>query len=407
MFKQLPLDVIFKVLDNLTINETEQLIDTLNQIHHVTDMDRKFITELVIISYQRIYRGRFTIYSNLDSHNPSRFDKAMTFEDFQNKVLSPELHGNKWNGNPNDRYDLNDVCEYDDNDNDNDNEANPKQNRMQVENFTFKHTRSQYVEFVFIRQPNDYRQFVRDLNDFSRMIETKETNLFKYLNSVLQFGLYINGNCVAIEPTTSFLVSILKLLIAISSEEIFNTKFTRITIKSTDIGHYYITQWCKLFSRFTNTEYLDLSDNLIKLDENAYEFTPSAEQDLLGTNFEFPPNLKYLNLNANFIGYVSRKFIENLPESLEVLILSNNWLTTLGHHQEETFELLQLLPNLKVLSLSYNNRLVYINPEMFQTPESSSPPSFKTLSVKGCNITSDNLTTLGAVAKRNSFIIEI
>lgn len=401
MLNQLPIDLVFKVLDNLTIVETESFIDNLNQIIHVSDMDRKLINEMVIIAYQRIYRGKFTVYSNLDSHNPSSFDKAMKFEEFH-RVLN-ERGGESTNpsgGGDNDTIGptATDPISAD---------SIPT---PAIQNLTFRSTRSRFIEFVFIRQPNDYTQFVSDLNDFSRMIEHKETNLFTYLDAVLQYGLYINGNCIAIEPTTSFLVSILKVLISISSEsQCLGQKFTRVTIKSTDIGQYYITQWCKLFSRFTNTQYLDLSDNLIKLDDNVYESSPSVDRDLLGSHFEWPPNLTYLNLNKNFITDISSKFIKNLPDTLKILILSNNWLTTIGQDHSESgpdsnsFNLFTNLPNLNILSLSYNNRLVHINPAIFLTINKC----FKTLIIRSCSVSNDNITELGLVAKKHSFIIEI
>lgn len=444
--KLLPTDVVFHVLDQLTVAETEQLITNLNAIDHVTDLDRKYLNELVIISYQRIYRGRFTVYSNMDSHNVSRFDKAMGFGEFgaltrpQAESSASATEGGASTGpgpgpsssntGSNTGSDFNEngtqldrqgagtgtgsntadlAGQVSDGQVSGSRVSGPSGLPASRASDVFRSTRPKHIEFVFIRQPNDYRQFVTDLNSFTQMIEAKDS---PYLNQVLQYGLYINGNCVAIEPTTSFLVSILKVLIAISSQ--LSHKFTRISIKSTDIGQYYIGQWCQLFSRFTTTQYLDLSDNLIRLE---LHHEPDLN-DILAT-FEWPPNLVYLNLNKNFISHVSREFLERLPESLEVLILSNNWVGALGLPVPGlglglalarlplalTLALAQaplvLGPNLKVLELSYNTALTYINPLVF----GQVGKGFR-LGLRGCNVGEENMREIGMVA-RGRFIIEI
>lgn len=425
--KLLPTDVVFHVLDQLTVAETEQLITNLNAIDHVTDLDRKYLNELVIISYQRIYRGRFTVYSNMDSHNVSRFDKAMGFGDFgaltrpqaESGASATEGGAGTYSSNPHSNtgsdFEINrqgaDLAgqEGQTGQVSGSRVSGPSGLPASRASDVFRSTRPKHIEFVFIRQPNDYRQFVTDLNSFTQMIEAKDS---PYLNQVLQYGLYINGNCVAIEPTTSFLVSILKVLIAISSQ--LSHKFTRISIKSTDIGQYYIGQWCQLFSRFTTTQYLDLSDNLIRLE---LHHEPDLN-DILAT-FEWPPNLVYLNLNKNFISHVSREFLERLPESLEVLILSNNWVGALGLPVPVlglglalarlplalTLALAQaplvLGPNLKVLELSYNTALTYINPLVFARVGKG----FR-LGLRGCNVGEENMREIGMVA-RGRFIIEI
>lgn len=159
---------------------------------------------------------------------------------------------------------------------------------------------------------------------------------------------------------------------------------------------------------------MDLSDNLIRLE---LHHEPDLN-DILAT-FEWPPNLVYLNLNKNFISHVSREFLERLPESLEVLILSNNWVGALGLPVPGlglglalarlplalTLALAQaplvLGPNLKVLELSYNTALTYINPLVFARVGKG----FR-LGLRGCNVGEENMREIGMVA-RGRFIIEI
>lgn len=360
---QLPVDIIFRILDNLDIKETEALIQNLVEIANVPHDARKQLNELVVLAYKRIYRGKCIVYSNVDSGLFSSFDKSITLEQFLHKFEDDSIEAD-----------------------------------------TFASTRSLSVEFVFVRQPTDYTSFTRDLKCFSEIVEGNQgdTRLSTYLDSILQYGLYINANCVAVESTTSFLVAILKVLISISAQSnSVHNKLSHVTIKSTDIGQYFMDLWCKLFCRFDNLVSLDLTDNLIKLDESLYDFTNdnAVSTDTLGRKFQWPPNLRHLNLGLNFLTYISRNFLYNLPKSLELLSLANNMLMTFG---SDLFDIASELPNLRSLSLDNNNRLVSIEPSIFNNVS-----KFKLLSAKGCSLPTRNLLQITRLAHSQSFEVVI
>lgn len=359
MLGQLSVDLIFKILDNLDVVETEELIGRLSDISSNTHEAQKQVDELITFAYKRIYRGKCIIYSNVDSGLSSSFDKSITLEQFLNLFEDSSLEAD-----------------------------------------TFASTRSQSIEFVFIRQPTDYTNFTRDLNNFSDIVEgnLSDTRLSAYLDSVLQYGLHINANCVAIESTTSFLVAILKVLISISAQSnSVHHKLSHVTIKSTDIGQYFMDQWSKLFSRFDNLVSLDLSDNLIKLDESLYDFTNDTRvsTDTLGRTFQWPPNLQRLNLSLNFLTYISKSFLENLPKSLQSLTLSNNMLTKFG---SELLDIALTLPLLHTLYLDNNNRLIFIDPSVFKNVS-----NFKLLSIKGCSLPNRNVIQLTQISQQKDF----
>lgn len=335
---QLSTDVIFVIFNYLTIQQTETLINNLKML--VNPRTSAKLEELIICAYQRIYLGGFIVYSNKDDGSASIFDKSITIGEFERQVNLPN---------------------------------------------TFFKNRPQFIQFVFIRHPTDYHQFVKDLHAFSEMGKSTQPQLVNYLQTVIQYGLYIHGNTVLIESPNSFSVAILKVLICISNDDpsnhLFGSKLTSLTIKSTDIGQYYTHQWCKLFSRFTNVTKLDLSDNAIR--QNIYQEIPT---DILGC-FQWPPKLTHLNLDSNFVAAITDIFLNRLPKTLEELRLADNVLLTVGIDEE--FVISEILPNLQRLVLDNNTRLTWINPRVF-----NNATCFQVLSIKHCNLEGDNLQQL-------------
>lgn len=364
-------DVCLKILGYLTVKEIENFIVSLEQIKP----PQKTIDDLKTMCYSRLYSGKFTIYSNLNSGGSSVFDTKLTLTEFMTKMKESSQLGN--------------------------------------DDYMFRTTRPQYIEFTFIRELHDFVNFVNDLNNFRKVFEGINDPLLAYFNGVYQYGLHVDGNCVEVESPNSFLTAILKLLVAISQTNVhgkhnFCAKFTKITIKSTDIGQYYTSQWSQLFCRFSHVDYLDLSSNLIKLDSYIYDL--SGSNDILGSNVQWPPYLKILHLNNNYISYLSKDFIRRLPKTLEKLDVSNNSLTTVGVPPSESsssnnfnnFDINQELPHLHSLLLNKNHRLWYISPEIFTNSN-----TLKIVSIYQCNLDSENLSRLISTAKNCNFQIII
>ncbi|WEJ94880.1 hypothetical protein PSN45_002380 [Yamadazyma tenuis] len=319
------------------------------------------------MAYQRIYGGKLTVYSNLDQTNSPQFEKSMTLSAFQDELSTT---------------------------------------RDSVEINTFKQTRPQYVVFVFIRQPNDYTKFVRDLNAFSELIDgkTRSREFVAYFESLLQCGLTIDGSSVVSLMTTSSLVAILKVLISISTKSnAVCEKLTTITIRFSQIGRYFVTQWCRLFSRFINVTHLDISHNFIPSDEYVFNINEPSMKDIIGTCFQWPPRLRYLNLDRNDISYLSCELLRRLPDTLEVLYLAGNQLSAIGPFSPEEHGVNHYLPNLHTISFNFNVRLTFIDPAFF----AASKAILKLCCVKNCNLHQGNLPQLLQVAKQMNFTIVV
>lgn len=374
----LPDEVLLHVLEDLSPNETNTLIrsltDILDQLPNAYDSQQMTEVKLLInLAYRRLYKGKSLILSDKASNgNYPGYDNVLTFEKFQQRFAS-KAH---------------------------------QTTSEAIDESVFKQTRPHSLDFKFMRSANDYTTFVGDLYKLNQILELiiEGGEITDYLGLVCQLGFYLDGNTVSIESPTSLLTAILKTLINLVSDggapknSSLSTKFCNITIKSTDIGNYYVAQWGQLLSRFTNVTTLDLSDNIIQLDSNnrTQGTDPSMSVDLLANYFTWPPNLKVLSLEKNLISYISKKFIDNLPKSLESLLLANNRLASLGCNDEEQFVIPRDLPNLKMLDISGNYSLIFINTEIFKNVKESGV--FVELNARGCNIEENNLRQLKQVS---------
>lgn len=380
----LPDEVLLHVLEDLSPKETTTFIgsltDILSQLPNADYCEQiKEVKLLINLAYRRLYKGKALILSDKSSNGKHPgYDNVLTFEKFQQRFTS-KTH---------------------------------QTTSEAIDESVFKQTRPHSLDFKFMRSANDYTTFVGDLYKLNQMLELiiEGGEITDYLGLVCQLGFYLDGNTVSIESPTSLLTAILKTLINLVSDcgspknSSLSTKFCNITIKSTDIGNYYVAQWGQLLSRFTNVTTLDLSDNIIRLDSNnrTQGTDPSMSVDLLANYFTWPPNLKVLSLEKNLISYISKKFIDNLPKSLESLLLANNRLASLGCNDEEQFVLPRDLPNLKMLDISGNYSLIFINTDIFRNVKEAGV--FSQLNARGCNIEENNIRQLKLVSEAENII---
>ncbi|CAH6722050.1 hypothetical protein CLIB1444_08S00716 [[Candida] jaroonii] len=356
-------DVIVKIFYYLTSLDVEELLGKLDQIdvHHPHPQ----VKTLRLYAYGRLYQGKIVIYSNKYKGVHSTHDAVMKINDFSQKFnvgTVPSDHPSS-----------------------------------ALEDEILRSSRPHHIAFNFIREPTDYVTFVKDLTTFSHILDSKDKVLRNYLQSVCQTDVCINGKAIVVEPTTSFLTSVLKVLISLSntdpSSHIFCEKLTELTIQSTDIGQYFSKQWGTLFSRFKNVKILNLSDNLI----GSGNFSEDGS-DIIGSHFQWPPGLIELDLSNNFIDRISSQFIDNLPPTLQILSLNNNSIRSVGIDDEDMFHIFSL-PSLRILELCDNNRLVIFNPEVLNNCDAN----FEQLRILRCNIT--NLSDLKVAASQNKFTL--
>lgn len=307
----LPHEVMVKVFKYLTPSETSQMIKKLK-----SDKEhRGRLDDLVIrLLYQRLFNGKLMIIND-KSNETIEYDTMLTIDSFEERFL---------------------VHNY--------------------ENLLFQEIRPNYVEVKFTRQANDYMNFIGNLYKFFSLLSREENvQMLKYFETkILQLDFYTDGNLVLIENPTSLSTIIIKILISLSSNKDLLGKIKRFTIKSTDIGNLYVSQWSQLFRRFINLHTLDLSNDIIHSDYDDC-------RDVLGYSFKFPARLKILVLDNNVLRYVSVAMIASLPHSLEVLLLSHNKIVSV-----EPVRLSSKLPNLRYLNLDYNGRLLFLDPVIFR-----------------------------------------
>lgn len=382
----LPDEIILEIFGQLSPAETQTLI------YHLTNLlDQTSITSirlidnvkfLIKLSYIRLYKGKSLILSNEPNDDTySEYDTVLTFDKFKNKLYSD-------NG---------------------------------IDQEVFKETRPKLLDFKLIRNANDYINFVGDLSKLNQIIDEllDGGEISNYFELVCQLGFYLDGNTISIESPTSLLTAILKTFINLVSKNIdtnskgnekahfLSEKFQSFTIKSTDIGNYYTSQWGQLLGRFTNLTTLNLSDNIIKSDKNQ-RFQGAGDQstqvDIIGNYFTWPPRLKSLSLDKNLISYITKKLIKNLPQTLEILLIENNRLCSLGCSELEYFNIAQDLPNLTTLNLTNNYLLIFINCAIFDNVAICGG-KFKTLFINGCNVDENNLQQLKEKLSKESIYV--
>lgn len=377
---ELPHEIIVEIFFILSPSETQSLISKLYQILDSLppnlDSAANNVRLLISFAFQRLYSGKLLVTSDscCKRGEETGSDAVLSLRNFEEKFL-----------------------ESDEN---------------EIENTLFKKTRPQILTFRFIRDVNDYSNFVEDLYSLNAIFDnlSDKNEITRYIGIACQLELYIDGYTIGVESPTTILVAVLKTLISLANPDTalknsLSSKFKSITIKSTDIGNYYVSRWGQLLGCFTNIVYLNLSDNIIKLDSNPRnEGELGIKIDLLANDFVWPPSLKELNLDSNMLTYISKKFVLRLPSNtLEKLLICSNKLTTLGQHDLEFFKFIEVLPQLTSLKLNYNNTLMLVNEHMFD--KISLKGKFRILELRGCNIDEHNMLLLKGVSVREKFCL--
>lgn len=375
---ELPHEIIVEIFCMLTPLETQSLLNKLHQILDNLppnlDTAANNVKLLIRFAFQRLYSGKLLVTSDYSCKKglETESDAVLSLRNFEDKFL--ESKGNE------------------------------------IENTLFKETRPQILKFRFTRDVNDYSNFVDDLYSLNAIFDNlnDRNEITKYFGVACQLELYIDGYTIGVESPTAILVAVLKTLISLANPDTvlknsLSSKFKSITIKSTDIGDYYVSRWSQLLGCFTNVTYLNLSDNIIKLDSNPRnEGELDIKIDLLANDFVWPPALKELNLDNNLLTYISKKFVLKLPSNtLEKLLVCSNKLTTLGQTDFEFFNLTEVLPQLTTLQLNCNNTLMLVNERMFD--KISLNGKFRSLELRECNIDEHNMLLLKAVSIRENF----
>lgn len=375
---ELPHEIIVEIFFMLTPLETQSLISKLHQILDNLppnlDTAANNVKLLIRFAFQRLYSGKLLVTSDYCCKKGLETvpDAVLSLRNFEEKFLES------------------------------------KEN--EIENTLFKETRPQILKFRFIRDVNDYSNFVDDLYSLNSIFDNlnDRNEITKYIGVACQLELYIDGYTIGVESPTAILIAVLKTLISLANPDTalknsLSSKFKSITIKSTDIGDYYVSRWSQLLGCFTNVTYLNLSDNIIKLDSNPRnEGELDIKVDLLANDFVWPPALKELNLDNNLLTYISKKFMLKLPSNtLEKLLICSNKFTTLGQTDFESFNFTEVLPQLTSLKLNYNNTLMLVNERMFD--KISLTGKFRSLELRGCNIDEHNMLLLKAVSIRENF----
>lgn len=348
----LPSELAVEIFHYLSPNETHYII---NQIKHPKENDHVRDThhdnvQLLDLLYQRLYNGKLSIVNN-DPKDRQQADTLHTVNSFEEIFI---------------------VNNY--------------------ENNLFQETRPRSVEINFSRRANDYKQFIDNMYEFNLILE-KDCNplIMDYFAKIQQVSFYADGNLMMVENPATLSTIIIKILINLT-ESSLSSNLQRISIKSFDIGSFYVSKWSQLFRNFDHLQYLDLSNNLIRsLDD--------ACVDVMGLSFKFPPKLKVLILDGNSIKTVSANFVRNLPSSIEALLLNMNLVASLG--VDERLHLDKYLPNIRLLRLNHNNRLIYINPSSFEELLAKS----LTIELKACNVTPENIIALKGASRKLTIMI--
>lgn len=340
----LPEDLQLEILQLLSPDDTHELI---NKFHQLPSCPPKPIELL----YRRLYSGRSLVLLNINASANPDHDVTLTVDEFKKHFSSANFNSR-----------------------------------------VFRDTRPNHLEFRFIRGVNDYTTFVGDLYTFNEVLAHLQTDeaLKDYFGSVRQLTFHLDANTFGVESPTLILTAVVKTFISLlgaDTKEPLRDKFQSITIRSTNIGEYFVTQWSTLLDRFSNVSALDLSDNIIPLDtSHATQGSEQLQPDLLHHTFTWPPKLKHLSLRRNLLKYISAGFIGNLPKTLLTLDLAENRIVTFGCFDGD-FLLAHELPCLERLDLSNNHLLTFVNVHVFHG-------SKVTVLCRGTNIEDNNMRAL-------------
>ncbi|RCK59150.1 hypothetical protein Cantr_07966 [Candida viswanathii] len=220
------------------------------------------------------------------------------------------------------------------------------------ENLLFQLIRPNKLEFNFTRQHGDYMRFICNLNQFHDILF--DPNIQGYFDKVFQADVYVDANLVLIENPDNLTAVIIKVILELSRHREFIHKVKHLTVKASDIGNMCVPQWSFLLVNFKSLVCLDLLQNLLRSNYEGF-------LDVWGVPKKFPDNLRSLNLDSNMLTYVSKVFLENLPDTLEELFMNQNDIEVI-----ESCELGEVLPNLRRWELNYT-KLRLINALMISS----------------------------------------
>lgn len=338
----LPSEVLLQIFQYLTPTEVNDIIYRLSPLQQIEK------SRLLKLLYERLFNGKLMIVNDINT--VSKYDTLLTTQAFKNMFSSTTYV-----------------------------------------NSIFKVVRPNYIEFNFSRQASDYSRFINNLYKFNRILEDEDKEnqqMLDYFERVQQLDFVSDGNLMLIENPATLSTILIKILINLANNDRLTSKFKNITIKSFDIGHFYVSLWGQLFQNFNSLTLLNLSDNLIESD---YE----TASDVLGSYFKFPPVLKTLVLDNNSILRITQQFLQNLPKTLENLLMNRNKINFL-----EVNDLRWTLPCLKMLQLNYNHQLTFLEPNIFK----SVGEEFAVM-IRGCNIDEIQLAQLRTLSSRRHFAI--
>lgn len=336
----LPCEIISLILQFFSPDETRGFMQSINLLRKQlipilpTSQNLECLIELALL---RLYGGRIILTSEFKKEEDRYNSTQITVQEFVHKFEKDDSNAHEYN--------------------------------------FFTRFSPQTISIEFIREVRDYKQFLDDIGLLNQVFESLKhshvvSNCFELAGAL---ELYINGNDISVESPSAIWIAIMRTLINLTtsrfvSGNFFSGKFTKVSIVSTELGNYYVSRWSKLLSNFSNLTYLNLSDNMLKLDIDGENFGDSSMKvDIFAEDFIWPSKLKTLILDHNLISYISKNFIEKLPSnSLEEILIASNRLVTIGENTFEEFSLTEDFPKLKKLNLRGNNSLISIGAKVFE-----------------------------------------
>lgn len=241
------------------------------------------------------------------------------------------------------------------------------------------------LDMTFVRDVRDYINFQQNLADLREILKSDWAP--KYLSKVQLLSLKINGRSITTENPTLMPALVLSTLIELTRHSSAN--FRSIRLKSADIGDLLPHKWGKVLGGFVLVQELSLEDNKLRLE------LVVGHESLLERYFDWPPQLRVLSLSRNYLQHFRVGAFNKLPQTLEVLDLSQNLLECIGLPYDQTFTLVDKLPKLRILNLSLNSHLVLVDPNLFVGANELE------VSIEGCNVCDGHLEMLVQSANRN------
>lgn len=242
------------------------------------------------------------------------------------------------------------------------------------------------LEFIFVRSLRDYTQFQASLALLREVMQRPGT--CEWLARVSRISFQLNGRSTSDYAPTLLLALVIQTMVQLAGVANVHT----LKINSTDIGQCFPDKWGIVFGQYLQLKVLALSDNLLRLDQAGFRLP------LFETHFCWPPALRVLVLNKNMLSTFTRETAARLPDSLVELDMSGNQLACIGEPPYQPFAVADVLPNLRVLNLSFNPYLVRLNPDLFHG--AGHMRHVLTVHLDGCNIVDRHLLKARARMER-------